>query len=174
MLVVCLLASAGMLRAEDRRGQVLFLRHALAPGTGDPPGMRLDDCATQRNLSGEGRAQAREIGRLLRSGGLPAAAVFTSQWCRCRETAKLLGFGEPVILEALNSFFGNPARREGYLRDLQSFLDGRPADGPAVILVTHQVTVQAMTGHAPGSGGGWWMRRAAGGGWETAGEFKAP
>ena len=72
-------------------GDVLIMRHALAPGGGDPTNFRVDDCATQRNLDGAGRAQATDIGRALVASGLVLGArIFTSQWCRCRETAELI------------------------------------------------------------------------------------
>lgn len=78
------------LRGLTRGEHVLLLRHALAPGTGDPPGFRIDNCSTQRNLDERGRAQARAIGAWLRSRGVTAMAVYSSQWCRCPETARLL------------------------------------------------------------------------------------
>src|SRR5437868_6308691 len=85
--------------------KVLLIRHAEAPGVGDPPGFRLGDCATQRNLSEKGRAQAGSIGDALRRRGVPVAKVLTSQWCRCRDTARLLDVGPVEDAPALNSFF---------------------------------------------------------------------
>ena len=72
---------------------VLLLRHALAPGNGDPVNFQVKDCSTQRNLAQEGRAQARQIGQRLRALGISEARVWSSQWCRCLETAKLLNLG---------------------------------------------------------------------------------
>jgi len=72
---------------------MLLIRHATAPGTGDPPGFRSGDCVTQHNLSKAGRAQARGIGAMLRAAGARPAQIGTSQWCRCRDTATLLGPG---------------------------------------------------------------------------------
>ena len=86
------------------------MRHATAPGTGDPAEFQLDDCATQRNLSAVGREQARATGARLRAAGITSAEVYSSQWCRCLETARLLGLGEVLELPALNSFFGERAR----------------------------------------------------------------
>ena len=80
-------------RLHDGR-HVLMLRHANAPGTGDPAQFQLRDCATQRNLDDSGRAQARAIGAWLRSKGIAKAQVYSSQWCRCLETAALLGIGQ--------------------------------------------------------------------------------
>ena len=74
-------------------GRVLMLRHATAPGFGDPPEFRLGDCSTQRNLDATGRAQATALGERLRAAGLGEARVFSSAWCRCQETARLLNLG---------------------------------------------------------------------------------
>jgi phosphohistidine phosphatase SixA len=126
----------------SKPGRVLMLRHANAPGTGDPPGFRLGDCATQRNLDASGRAQARAMGAALRAAlGAKAASakVYTSQWCRAEETAKLLGLSKPQPLPALNSFFSDPASSEKTLAGLRAFLAGLPQNGSPVILVTHQV-----------------------------------
>jgi hypothetical protein len=89
-----------------------MLRHAIAPGTGDPPGFDLNNCRTQRNLSEEGRIQSRLIGQRFRDQGLSEVLVFSSQWCRCLETAKLLNLGEVEELPTLNSFFADFSREE--------------------------------------------------------------
>jgi len=135
-------------------GRVLMLRHASAPGTGDPPGLRLGDCASQRNLDAAGRAQAVALGEKLRAAGIVPAAIWSSQWCRCLDTARLLGLGPVAELPALNSFFGRAQDREARLTALRAFLAKLPADGPPVILVTHQVTITAFTGEGAAAGGG--------------------
>ena len=152
-------------------GHVLLLRHANAPGVGDPPGMRLDDCATQRNLDDRGRAQARRLGERLRAAGLADVRVFTSQWCRCRETARLLAVGPVEELTALNSFFEQPETKPARIRALREFLDRLPHDGRPVVLVTHQVTITALTGYFPSSGEGLVLRLTAGGGFERVAEL---
>ncbi len=70
-----------------------MVRHAIAPGNGDPPNFNIGDCSTQRNLDDSGRTQARRIGRWLRSNGIKSARIYSSQWCRCLETAKLIDLG---------------------------------------------------------------------------------
>lgn len=135
-------------------GRVLMLRHANAPGTGDPPQFRLDDCATQRNLDAAGRAQARRLGEQLARAGIARARVFSSQWCRCLETARLLGLGSVEPLPALNSFYPKPGEREARMAALRAFLASLPADGPPVVLVTHQFTISEFTGGGVPSGGG--------------------
>lgn len=145
---------AALARLADP-GHALMIRHALAPGTGDPPGFRVEDCGTQRNLDASGRAQARAIGAWLRQRGMTEARVYSSQWCRCLETARLLDLGPVIELPALNSFFQRPADREPNLRALRAFLaeQSAVADRP-LILVTHQVTISAITGSWAASGEG--------------------
>lgn len=135
-------------------GRVLMLRHALAPGTGDPPGFRLDACATQRNLDETGRQQARRLGAQLADAGIKSASIYTSQWCRCQETARLLQLGAVNVLPALNSFYERPTDRETNIADLRAFLAKLPVDGRPVILVTHQFTINAFTDAGTPSGGG--------------------
>ncbi len=84
---------------------ILLMRHALAPGTGDPAGFDLAECGTQRNLDERGREQARSIGAALKERGVDSDAVWTSQWCRCRETAKLLDLGEVTEIPPLEFAF---------------------------------------------------------------------
>lgn len=128
-----------------------LLRHALAPGTGDPAGFRLDDCATQRNLSAAGRDQARAIGERLRGQGIAQAQVYSSQWCRCLETARLLELGAVKELPALNSFFGDRASAGAQTAALKDFLNSGTGAAP-VVLVTHQVNIAALTGQGARSG----------------------
>lgn len=140
----------GVPRPARLDGVVLLMRHAHAPGTGDPDGFRLDDCATQRNLDEGGRAQARRIGAALRACAWPVGAVWSSQWCRARDTARL-AFGAVRDEPAFNSFFGVPAQEPAHtaaaLRRLREW------SGPgALVVVTHQVNIQALTGVSPASG----------------------
>ncbi len=147
-------AEALALAELARPGRVLILRHALAPGIGDPPNFQLDDCRTQRNLSDAGRGQARVLGQRLVAAGITQARVYSSQWCRCLETAQLLALGPVEPLPALNSFYARPQAREATLTALRGFLAGLPVDGGPLVLVTHQVTVSALTGRGTPSGGG--------------------
>ncbi|MCB1915645.1 MAG: histidine phosphatase family protein [Rhodocyclaceae bacterium] len=142
------------LEALAAPGRLLIIRHALAPGYGDPPEFRLGDCSTQRNLDERGRDQARRLGDRLRAAGISRAKVFSSQWCRCLETARLLDLGPVEPLSALNSFYQRRQQRGDRLSALRAFLAALPADGPPTILVTHQVTISALTGSGTPSGGG--------------------
>lgn len=161
--------SAGL----TKPGHVLILRHARAPGVGDPPGMLLGDCATQRNLDEQGRTQAKQLGERLRAAGVEPAQVFTSQWCRCRETARLLGLGPVEDLPLLNSFFAEPERRDSQTQAWRDFLAKLPRDAELVIFVTHQVNITALTGFFPASSEGLVLHLRRDGGFERAGELPA-
>ncbi|MBY5268307.1 histidine phosphatase family protein [Spiribacter salinus] len=134
-------------------GHVLMLRHAIAPGFGDPAEFDINDCTTQRNLSEEGRAQAKSIGERLRGAGLSDVAVYTSAWCRCRETAAEMDLTEAEPHPGLNSFFQDRERRDEIVAELRDLL-AELADGPPAVLVTHQVNIRAITGQGVRSGEG--------------------
>lgn len=146
-------AALSLEAAIARSGTVLFIRHALAPGFGDPDSFQINRCETQRNLDETGRQQARALGGMIRDAGLQTAQVYSSQWCRCLDTAELLGLG-PVIEEpGLNSFFQGYTAKDAALRALRRRLNALSLDQPPVIMVTHQVTISAMTGLSTPSGG---------------------
>lgn len=132
-------------------GHVLMLRHSQTdPGVGDPPGYRLDACATQRNLSPEGRRQARSFGARLSERGVAIGPVLTSRWCRCVDTARL-AFGRSEPWPALDSFFDDrasePARTRAVLERVRAWR------GPGtLVLVTHQVNIVAAAGIGPAMG----------------------
>ncbi|MEG3861184.1 histidine phosphatase family protein [Microcoleus sp. herbarium12] len=133
-------------------GLVVAMRHAIAPGTGDPANFKLSDCSTQRNLSAQGRTQAQQIGAEFRNRNIKIARVLSSQWCRCLETAKLINLGKVEPLRELNSFFSDSsqeARQTATVRKL--IVDNRNTKG-AVIMVTHQVNITAITNIVPQSG----------------------
>lgn len=138
-------------KALSTPGHVALVRHALAPGTGDPSHFNVNDCATQRNLSAEGRSQATHIGTLFRTNNMPGALVYSSQWCRCIETAELLSLTKPTELPILNSFFSTPDRREPATDALKNWLLDADLTRPTV-LVTHQVNITALTNVYPSSG----------------------
>ncbi len=133
-------------------GHAALVRHALAPGTGDPPGFRIDDCATQRNLSPAGRRQARALGERFRKHGATEVAVFSSLWCRCLETARLLDLGEVTPLPALNSFFRDRSPEAAQSAAVRRLIAEQAAGGRSLVLVTHQVNITALTGVFPQSG----------------------
>ena len=134
-------------------GAIVLFRHANAPGGGDPPGLKIGDCSTQRNLDDTGRAQARRIGERFRERRVPVGAVLTSQWCRTRDTAALAFPGRARDEPAFNSFFGDALRREAQTAQAKALLSRWR--GPGVLVVTtHQVNITALTGVYPASGEG--------------------
>lgn len=158
-LIAVLIASsaraddAALWRALASGGHVALMRHASAPGVGDPPGFRLGDCATQRNLSEAGRAEARAIGERFRANGVTVAKVATSQWCRARDTATEMAIGPVVEEPRVNSFFGEDrAATQQAVSAAQAAVREAPASGPITVFVSHQVNVTALTGVYPASG----------------------
>ncbi len=139
-------------RAVARGEAFAMMRHALAPGTGDPANFRINDCTTQRNLSERGRQQARNIGARFKANGIEAARVMTSQWCRCRDTAAELGLGTPEDLPALNSFFEDRDRGPAQTAALRAWLAENREDARPLVLVSHFVNVRALTGTFMSSG----------------------
>lgn len=135
-------------------GHILLIRHALAPGNGDPPNFKLGDCTTQRNLDDSGRIQARSIGQWLRAKGVTSAQLYSSQWCRCIETAELMDLGPVQELTALNSFYERTRDREPNLKALNEFISQQPVKGELIIMVTHFVTITAIAGAGVSSGEG--------------------
>lgn len=137
--------------AANAPGSVVLMRHALAPGTGDPDRFSEADCDTQRNLSQRGREQAARIGDALRKHAVRSMAVYSSAWCRCLDTATLLDVGAVEKLPPLNSFFRQWEREQAQTTALIDWLAQREsADLP--VLVTHQVNITALSGVYPASG----------------------
>ena len=134
-------------------GTVLFMRHALAPGFGDPDHFSVTDCSTQRNLDETGRAQARLIGAKLAVADIKFSAIYSSYWCRCLETAQLLDLGAVTPFDGLNSFFQNHAPRDATLAKLRQKIESLSPSAPASLMVTHAVTIREITGLSVASGG---------------------
>ncbi len=132
-------------------GAVALMRHALAPGTGDPDDFTLGDCSTQRTLNDAGRDQARAIGAALADNDIRFDRVLTSQWCRCRETAELLKAGPVEPYPAINSFFAGRGDAAAQTAAVREMLMGRDRT-EALLLVTHQVNITALTDIFPSSG----------------------
>ena len=144
-------ADSALWRSLATGETVALMRHASAPGYSDPPGFTLDDCSTQRKLSATGRQEAKAIGSRLRAHGITHAIVRSSQWCRCLDTARLLGIGEVIPTPALNSFFERRNQAQARSRAVHRLL-AKPMAGRARVLVTHQVNITALTGVHAASG----------------------
>ena len=141
--------------ALETRGTVIFFRHALAPGYGDPTNFQVDDCATQRNLDQRGREQSKQIGDVFKSLDFATDTVHSSPWCRCLETARLMDIGEVESFEGLGSFFEGHVDRQVTLKllsDKLSTISNR--DESPAIMVTHQVVISAITKLVTSSGEG--------------------
>ena len=128
-------------------GNVLLIRHASTlPGLGDPEGFKLDDCSTQRNLSEAGREEARRIGERLKRERVPIAQVYTSPWCRCRDTA-MLAFGRAEDWAPLSSVFDLPERDREFTERVKKRVgtySSRDMKGN-IVMVTHNVNIASLT-----------------------------
>jgi len=129
---------------NDINANVIFMRHALAPGIGDPNNFKIGDCSTQRNLNETGIAQAVFIGKQLKENSIQFNKIYSSQWCRCYQTATLLDLGKVHEFAGLNSIFQNFVSRRETLQKLEQKLSEISLN-KLVIFVTHQVNIQAIT-----------------------------
>lgn len=134
--------------ALAKGGNVVLIRHGNAPGTGDPVGVRIDDCKTQRNLDDAGREQSRVLGKAFRDRGVRVSRVLSSPWCRCMETARLMAVGNVESTMALlpDRDPANPARR----LELKEIISSWRGPG-TLVLVTHGFTIQPLFGFIPAS-----------------------
>lgn len=133
---------------------VLLMRHADAPGFGDPAEYVIGQCSTQRNLGDYGKRQAKAIGAWLTNQGIQKSEVFSSPWCRCLDTANLLNKGSVKTEASLGSFFDNMSLEKRQTKALEMFIKNELAKQSKVplILVTHHVNIQAFTGKVVGVG----------------------
>jgi broad specificity phosphatase PhoE len=130
-------------------GNVVLMRHASTEeGLGDPPGFKLGDCATQRNLSDAGREEARRVGRLLKFRAINFTQAKSSQWCRCQETARLAFGEEPESWPVLNSLNANPAGEAALVKEVNA-LAAKVKPPYNAVLVTHNFNIRALTGISP-------------------------
>jgi len=133
--------------------KIILIRHSLAPGGGDPVGFKIKDCITQRNLNKKGINQSKRIGKLFKKNKVPVDQVLSSQWCRCKDTAKY-AFGSYKEFSALNSTFQSPYdKNEGkQLKELYSFVKKWNGKGKNLVLITHYSIITAVTNAVPSSG----------------------
>jgi broad specificity phosphatase PhoE len=134
-------------------GHVALVRHAAtAGGAGDPPGFRLEDCATQRNLTDKGRSDARQLGERFRAEGVAVGKVMSSQWCRCRETAALMDLGPIEPAATLNNAFALRDRVDDLTAGARAIVAAWSGPGTLVV-VTHGANILPLTGVRPDEGG---------------------
>ena len=133
-------------------GKIIFIRHAYAPGGGDPNNFDINDCDTQRNLNDEGRLQSKKIGDFFKKNEISIEKVYSSEWCRCKETASI-AFRSFETKNFLNSFFSErfAKNRENQVENFNKFINNW--DGKQnLIFVTHYVVIFEILNYAPASG----------------------
>jgi len=131
-------------------GKIILIRHSEAPGTGDPKNFNLNDCKTQRNLSKEGAEQAKRIGEFFRKNKISFEKVYSSEYCRCKDTARN-AFINFETFSSLNSTFADPSKTPTYVKKTKEFID-KLDKNKNYILVTHHTTILGLTDHFANSG----------------------
>ena len=133
-------------------GKLIFIRHAYAPGNGDPNNFNLNDCLTQRNLNKDGRKQAQKIGEFFKKNNIKIEKVLSSEWCRCKETAEI-AFDDYSTKNFLNSFYSlkYEKNKSKQIKDLNDYIRQFKSD-KNLILVTHYVLISEVLNYAPSSG----------------------
>ena len=136
----------------EEGGKLIFIRHAYAPGSGDPDNFNLNDCSTQRNLSKEGQRQAEYIGEFFRNNKVKIDKVLSSEWCRCKETAKI-AFKNFSTNSFLNSFYSSKfaKNKDNQVKALKEYIKKFKSD-KNLVLVTHYVLISEILNYGPSSG----------------------
>ena len=154
LLIFCSSAYANTkaIDALKEGGRLIFIRHANAPGGGDPNNFDIKDCSTQRNLDTNGIEQAERIGQFFRDNKISIDAVFSSEWCRCKDTAKK-AFENYKTYSALNSFFSTKfaQNRDKQMKNLKSFVKSWKSK-KNIVFVTHYVVISEALNETVSSG----------------------
>ena len=138
---------------KNINSKIFFMRHALAPGFGDPENFKIDDCSTQRNLSQDGINQARKIGSQFKKYNIKFNRVYSSFWCRCFETVRSMGIKNFELHSGLNSFFQNHSSKKEVLKKLNDLISSLDKKKGPYLFVTHYVVIGSYTNIFPDSGG---------------------
>ena len=133
--------------------KIIFMRHALAPGNGDPSNFKIDDCSTQRNLDVTGIYQSEMIGEIFKKFQITFTKIFSSFWCRCKDTASFLKIGKFFTHKGLNSFYQEHVNKDKTLAELNKLISKLKKTTGTYLMVTHYVVIQAFTGMSLSSGG---------------------
>ena len=141
-----------LIKELQKGGKLIFIRHAYAPGGGDPDNFDINDCSTQRNLSDSGRIQSKKIGNFFRENKVSIGKVYSSEWCRCKETASI-AFKEYETINFLNSFFSAKFanNRKKQIIDFEKFVKTWNKD-QNLVFVTHYVVISEILNYSPSSG----------------------
>ena len=145
-------ANENIVEILKKGGNIIFIRHAIAPGNGDPQNFDISNCSTQRNLSKEGELQALKIGKFFIENDINFTKVISSEWCRCKDTAKI-AFGNYETKNFLNSFYDErfSENKDKQILDFQKFIKNWNYSGN-LALVTHYVVISEILKYAPSSG----------------------
>ena len=145
-------ANENIVEILKKENNIIFIRHAIAPGNGDPPNFDISDCSTQRNLSKDGELQALKIGKFFKENNIKFTKVLSSEWCRCKDTAKI-AFGSYETKNFLNSFYDErfSENKEKQISDFQKFMRNLNKNGN-LVLVTHYVVISEILNIATSSG----------------------
>jgi broad specificity phosphatase PhoE len=133
-------------------GKLIFIRHAYAPGSGDPNNFDIKDCTTQRNLNNAGKEQAQKIGNYFKENNIPVEKVYSSEWCRCKDTA-LVAFNNFEQKSFLNSFFSSKfsQNKNDQIKNLKEFIKNWKGK-KNLVFVTHYVVISEILNYTPSSG----------------------
>ncbi len=145
-------SNKNLINQLEEGGKLIFIRHAYAPGSGDPDNFNLNDCSTQRNLSNEGRRQAKYIGEFFLKNKIKIDKVLSSEWCRCKETAKI-AFKNFSTKSFLNSFYSSKyaKNKDKQVKELNNYINKLKID-KNLILITHYVLISEVLNYGPSSG----------------------
>tara|TARA_A100001011_G_scaffold393501_1_gene483460 strand:- start:865 stop:1416 length:552 start_codon:yes stop_codon:yes gene_type:complete len=132
--------------------KLIFIRHAIAPGNGDPDNFNIKDCSTQRNLDKKGINQSKKIGFFFKSNKIKIDKVLSSEWCRCTDTAKY-AFENFETFDALNSFYDErfAANETKQINDLKQYIKNWKSD-KNLVFVTHYVVISSIFNTGTSSG----------------------
>ena len=160
ILVIFIILTNGIKADSDNQildnlkkgGNLIFIRHAYAPGGGDPDNFDIKDCSTQRNLNDEGREQSKKIGVFFKENDIPISLVISSEWCRCKETANI-AFKNFETKNFLNSFYSKQfaQNKKIQISNLRKYIDNWKSD-KNLVLITHYVLISELLDYAPSSG----------------------
>jgi len=147
------LANQKELELLNQGGKIIFIRHAYAPGVGDPSNFSLEDCKTQRNLNQQGIEQSILLGKIFQENNISFDKVFSSQWCRCKDTAQY-AFGDYQELKSLNSTFSYKYQKNHsrQMKELKKLIFNLEVDHGNIIFITHYVIIGGILDYYPSSG----------------------
>ena len=145
-------ADENIVEILKKNDNIIFIRHSLAPGSGDPENINLNDCKTQRNLNSEGIKQSKKIGNFFKKNNIRVEHIFSSEWCRCKDTA-FYAFENFKTFDALNSFYSEKfyKNKNKQIKKLKKFINDWD-DSSNLVLVTHYVVILEILGIGAGSG----------------------